>query len=154
MKIKILSLRRSDSPAVRSLEEEYLKRLRKYASLEFIDIKRGKIKGSSKGTNREDARKIISRLSKDDYTVVLTESGKEFSSSEFAVFIKNNLHKGIRTMTFIIGGPTGFSDEIFAYVDYKLSLSRMTFPHKLTRLILIEALYRSFDILHGGPYHK
>ncbi len=154
MKIKILSLRKSDSRNIQVIESDYLKRLKKYTSVELIDIKRSKINDLSLRGYKKDTQKILSYLSKDTYSVLLSDDGREFSSCEFAKFIKTCMHKGIRTMIFIIGGPTGLSKEIKEKVHYKMSLSRMTFPHRLARLILIEALYRSFDIIHGGPYNK
>ncbi|MBU1864017.1 MAG: 23S rRNA (pseudouridine(1915)-N(3))-methyltransferase RlmH [Candidatus Omnitrophica bacterium] len=154
MNIKILSLRKTSDATVGLLEQEYLKRFRKYATVTLIDIKRSKMKGTSKRAVQDESKKISSHLSTEVYTVLLSEKGKTFTSGAFAQFIKSKIHSGTRTITFIIGGPTGVGEELAQRADFKLSLSPMTFPHKLTRLLLIEALYRSFDILNGGPYHK
>ena len=154
MNIKILSLRKSDCPLIRSLEDEYIKRLSKYTRVERIDVKRAKIKGAQQKNRTEETQKLLAVLKRGEYVVLLSEKGKTYLSPEFAQFVKAKINSGIRTLTFVIGGPTGFNEDISQKVHSNLSLSRLTFPHQLSRLILIEALYRSFDIMHGGPYHK
>jgi len=152
--IKILSLHKTDSSELRLLEEEYLKRLRRYIQITVINVKRSKVRVSHAHDSKGDAKKIRNLLTKEDCVVLLSEKGTEYTSLAFADFIKKKIHSGLRTITFIIGGPAGLPQKVLPDVHSVLSLSRMTFPHKLTRLLLIEALYRTFDILHGGPYNK
>jgi len=88
-----------------------------------------------------------------DFIVLLDEKGKEFSTVEFAEWMKKRLILSHRRILFVTGGPWGFSDEVYSIADLKISLSRMTFPHQLVRLIFVEQLYRAFTIIKGEPYH-
>jgi 23S rRNA (pseudouridine1915-N3)-methyltransferase len=101
----------------------------------------------------KEARKIIEAVGKDDYLVLLDEKGKEFRTVEFAGWLKQRLMMPNKRIVFVIGGPWGFSEEINKIADMKISLSRMTFPHQLVRLLFVEQLYRAFSIIKGEPYH-
>jgi 23S rRNA (pseudouridine1915-N3)-methyltransferase len=100
-----------------------------------------------------EGKVILSAIEKVDYPVLLDIGGKQFSSEGFAKYMQQCMNKGIRHLGFIIGGPFGFSDEVYNTVPEKISVSAMTFSHQLIRLIFIEQLYRSFTILKGEPYH-
>ena len=96
---------------------------------------------------------ILKKIENGDFVVLLDENGKEKTSVEFSNFIQQNLNSGIKTLLFIIGGAYGFSDEVYERANQKISLSQMTFPHLMTRLVFVEQLYRSFTILRNDPYH-
>lgn len=144
--------------------EEYLKtgaalyegRISHYApfSVETIpDLKNAKSLSGDE-IKRTEGRMILERIQPSDYLILLDEKGREFSSREFASYIeKTSLAAGNRQMVFLIGGPYGFSDDVYARADGKISLSRMTFSHQMVRLIFLEQLYRAFTILRGEPYH-
>ena len=153
MNIKIISIRKSDNKLIDALEDDYLKRFHRYARVDLINIRRSQIGGQRFRKNTE-FKNIESFVHKADYSVFLTDSGKQFTSEEFSALLERNVHSGKGTMTFFIGGPLGFPPELIQQADCAMSLSRMTMPHKLVRLFLIEALYRAFDIMHDGPYHK
>jgi 23S rRNA (pseudouridine1915-N3)-methyltransferase len=152
MNIKIISLRRTTDASIASLESEYLKRFRSYSNVEIIDIKRSKIL-SSRDT-KSDLAKLKVHISSTDYCILLSDIGKQYTTEQFTAYIKEIIYKGTQSICFFIGGPDGFPDGMESLVAAKLSLSKMTLPHQLVRLFLIEALYRSFDMMHGGSYNK
>jgi len=154
MKIKIISLRKSDSVHIRALEDDYIKRIKRYCHVELIDIKRSKVDGNSAKHAKEDAKKVCARIARNDFTIMLSDKGKELNSEGLAHIINKKMIAGVSGITFIIGGPVGLSSLNEVPINMTLSLSRLTLPHKLARLLLIEAVYRSFDIVRGGPYHK
>lgn len=126
---------------------EYLKRIGKYGKLEVVELKEQTDKNPDVSKRRE-AQLIIERLKAGSYVVALDSSGKQASSEEFSEILKKP------DVTFIIGGPDGLSDDVIKRVERVLSLSRMTFPHQLARVILIEQIYRGYTILDGTRYHK
>ncbi len=107
----------------------------------------------------EDAQKqregqtIISMLQPGDVVVLLDERGKEFTSREFAAYVDKKMVQGIKRLIFVIGGPYGFSSEMYQRANEKISLSRMTFTHEMVRLFFVEQIYRAMTILRGEPYH-
>ena len=96
---------------------------------------------------------MLQTISSDDYVILLDEKGKEMRTIEFSGLMEKNLMLPRKRIVFMIGGPWGFSDEVYKRSDLKLSLSKMTFPHQLVRLLFLEQLYRSFTIIKGEPYH-
>lgn len=154
MKIKIVSLRKTDSADILRLEKEYLKRFSSYANVVFVDVARAKIKGKHRTESTLEVQKVLSVIDSKDYFVLLSERGKEPTSVEFAQFLEKQRAQCFGSLVFVIGGPEGYPQELESHADCILSLSKLTFPHKLVRLLLLEGLYRSFDIIAGGPYHK
>lgn len=144
--------------------EEYLKtgtslyegRISHYApfSVETIpDLKNAKSMKEDE-IKKAEGKAVLERIQPSELLMLLDEKGKEFSSQEFALYIqKIGISAGNRQITFLIGGPYGFSDEVYARANGKISLSRMTFSHQMVRLIFLEQLYRAFTILKGEPYH-
>jgi 23S rRNA (pseudouridine1915-N3)-methyltransferase len=153
MKIKILSLRKTGDKNIDNLEADYLRRFKKYATVELIDIKRRKILSHQMATHNE-LLKIQSKLSSHEYRILLTEKGCTLNTQEFTNLMKTIINKGYSAVSFIIGGPTGYPEKLDECVDKRIALSTMIFPHKIIRLLLIEALYRAFDIMKGGSYSK
>jgi len=153
MKIKIISLRKSGDKNIEVLEKEYLKRFKRFATVDLIDIKRKQIT-SRKSTRSDDYQKITAQIAPHEYCVLLSEKGKSLNTGEFTDLLKSIINGGYTTASFIIGGPSGYPEKLDSCVDKTIALSRMTFPHKIIRLLLIEALYRSFDIMKGGSYNK
>ena len=96
---------------------------------------------------------IANQIQKGDYVVLLDEKGKEYSSRDFSSFLDRLFAMGRRRLVFIIGGPYGFSDEIYKLSDAKVSLSKMTFSHQMVRLLFVEQFYRGLTILNHIPYH-
>ena len=155
MKIRILSPSRTKQSFILQGEEEYLKRLRSFAQIERIEIP---VSAPSSLPERDvmkmERDAISSRVRKDEFLIVLDEKGKELTSPAFASFLDRRMQSGDSRLAFIIGGAFGIDPALKKSADFTLSLSTLTFPYQLTRLILIEQLYRAFSILKGIPYHK
>lgn len=135
--------------------EEYLKRLRRYLtfSVKYLpDVKGGK-NFTEEMQKSKEGELILSSLSQGDMLIILDEKGKDYTSREFASYIDKLRGSGRRCITFCIGGPYGFSKDVYSRADGKISLSRMTFNHEMVRLFFTEQIYRAFTILSGSPYH-
>ena len=131
---------------------EYLKRLTRYGSFELKQVPDLKIADKS-GVVRREGEALLKQIRRDDYVVALAIDGKQLSSTELADKCADWRMNGRRTV-FVIGGSLGHSPEVLARADYKLSFSKMTFPHQLMRVILLEQVYRAMTILSGEKYHK
>ena len=139
--------------------DEFKKRLSKYCKLDIIELDDEKAPEnlSDKEINiikDKEGKKILSKVRANSYVIALAIDGKNISSEELADTMKNLAVRGNSNITFIIGGSLGLSDEVLSRADYKLSFSKMTFPHQLMRLILLEQVYRAYRINNGEPYHK
>ena len=155
MKITFMVVGRTTTPYLRDAAEDYLRRAGKYMPLEHVVIP--DVKASKKATPSQqktaEGVEILSRLKNDDRVILLDERGKEVTSRGFAAMIEEGANSGLRNIVFIVGGPYGFSQEVYARANGMLSLSRMTFPHEMIRLFFAEQLYRAQTILRGEPYH-
>tara|TARA_B110000305_G_scaffold223077_1_gene267304 strand:+ start:620 stop:1093 length:474 start_codon:yes stop_codon:yes gene_type:complete len=155
MKIKLLAIGKTDSKDLQPVIEEYSKRLSFYVSFNFEiipDIKNAK-NLSKKQQKIAEGNELLKRIEKSDTIIILDEKGKTFSSVEFSVFLQKKMNSGLKNLIFMIGGPYGFSEEIYQRANAKISLSTMTFSHQMVRLFFIEQLYRGFTILKNEPYH-
>lgn len=102
---------------------------------------------------KAESKNILAAIDKSDFVVLLDEHGKEFSSMDFSRYISKKMSAVSRRLVFIVGGPYGFDDDVYARANEKISLSKMTFSHEMIRLIFTEQLYRAMTILNGEPYH-
>jgi 23S rRNA (pseudouridine1915-N3)-methyltransferase len=155
MNIKVLAIGKTDNKNLQALIEEYTKRLGFYIKfdLDIIpDIKNAKNLSESEQKIKE-GQLILNKLSPTDYLILLDENGKEFSSIGFSEFLQKKMNSGLKTIVFVIGGPYGFSEEVYKKAEEKVSLSQMTFSHQMIRLFIIEQIYRGFTILNNEPYH-
>lgn len=155
MKIKLLAIGKTDDKNLTSLITSYQKRLKHYVSFDFEvipDVKNAK-NLSELVQKKEEGNLILKKLRPADTLILLDEKGKSFTSVEFSTFLQKKMNSGIKNLVFCIGGPYGFSDEIYARANQKVALSKMTFSHQMIRLFFIEQLYRGFTILKGEPYH-
>lgn len=138
--------------------EKYLVRLRPYASVKVVEVKDHAVKGTTPAelasVREAEGRALLRALPADCQAVALDPGGELWSSSQFAGKLKQWEITGPHTVVFIIGGELGLSDEVKQRCIHQISLSSMTFPHQLVRLILLEQLYRSFRIIRGEPYHR
>ena len=131
------------------------KRLGFYVSFNFEiipDIKNAK-NLSEKQQKIAEGNELLKRIEKSDTMIILDEKGNTFSSVQFSEFLQKKMNSGLKNLIFIIGGPYGFSEEIYQRATSKISLSTMTFSHQMVRLFFIEQLYRGFTILRNEPYH-
>ncbi len=155
MKLKLLVVGKTDASYVQVGIAEYSKRIKKYIRFEvdFIpDLKHRKSLSIAEQKAQEGVL-ILNQLKSSDHVVLLDETGEMFSSVEFAQRLQKFMNAGYAQVVFIIGGPYGFSDEVVARAQVKVSLSRMTFSHQMVRLFITEQLYRGFSILRNEPYH-
>jgi 23S rRNA (pseudouridine1915-N3)-methyltransferase len=155
MNIKLLTIGKTDNQALQSLIDDYTKRLSFYIKfdLEIIpDIKN--VKNLSESQQKEkEGELILAKLTATDQLILLDEKGTTFSSVGFSDYLQKKMNSGAKTLVFVIGGPYGFSDEVYQKAQGKISLSLMTFSHQMVRLFFIEQLYRGFTILKNEPYH-
>ncbi|MFT4697484.1 MAG: 23S rRNA (pseudouridine1915-N3)-methyltransferase [Flavobacteriaceae bacterium] len=155
MKITLLAIGKTDQKQIDQLIEEYTKRLNFYVSFTFTvipDIKN--VKNLSESQQKQaEGNEILKRISTSDTLVLLDENGKAYSSIGFSEFLQKKMNSGIKNVVFVIGGPYGFSEDIYIRSNGKISLSSMTFSHQMVRLFFIEQLYRGFTILKNEPYH-
>ena len=156
MKIKIIALGKIKENFLKDGIEEFLKRLKPYASIEIIELAPVEIKDEnliSKALD-EEAEKILANIKSNSYVITMEILGKQLSSEEFAQKINEVTISGISELVFVIGSSYGISSKISQRADFKLSFSKMTFLHQFARLILIEQIYRAFKILKNETYHK
>ncbi len=154
MKIKLITIGKTDDNYLTVGIDKYLSRLLHYVDFELIvipDIKNGG-KMTSLLLKESEGKEILKIISKSEFVVLLDENGKEYTSVGFSQFIQKRMNTGM-DMTFIIGGPYGFSEEVYAQSNLKIALSQMTFSHQMVRLFFVEQLYRCFTILKGEKYH-
>lgn len=156
MKIKIIALGKIKEKFLKDGIDEYLKRLRPYTSLEIVELTPVEIKDENLTEKVLDmeAEKIISNIKPSSFVVTLEICGKQFDSVDFSKKIEEVLNSGVSEMVFVIGSSCGLSKRICDMSDLKLSLSKMTFLHQFTRLILLEQIYRAFKISKNETYHK
>ena len=139
--------------------DEFKKRLTKYCKLDVIELDDEKAPENLSDKEMlmikdKEGKKILSKVKANSYVIALAIDGKNLSSEELADTMSKLAVRGNSHITFIIGGSLGLSDEVLSRADYKLSFSKMTFPHQLMRLILLEQVYRAYRINNGEPYHK
>ncbi|WP_040214689.1 23S rRNA (pseudouridine(1915)-N(3))-methyltransferase RlmH [Clostridium polynesiense] len=159
MNITVISVGKLKEKYLKQAIEEYSKRLQRYCKLEVIELNDEKTPDNASEKEEEqikikEGRAILKHIKDNSYVIALDLKGKMISSEELASFIQGSNTKGISSFTFIIGGSLGLSQEIIQRADYKLCFSKMTFPHQLFRVMLLEQIYRGFRIIGGEPYHK
>lgn len=155
MNIKLIAIGKTDNKNLQSLIDDYTKRLSFYIKFDLdiiADIKN--VKNLSESQQKEkEGELILAKITPTDQLILLDENGKTFSSVAFSDELQKKMNSGIKTLVFVIGGPYGFSDEVYKKSFGKISLSQMTFSHQMVRLFFIEQLYRGFTILKNEPYH-
>ena len=140
MKLRVVWIGKSKERAIQSLTLEYLKRLSRYVPTESLEL----ASEAALGKQLERPGQLL---------VALDAAGKQMSSEELAQFLAEHQNRGTQTLVFAIGPADGWSEEMLTKASVKLSLGRMTLPHELARVVLLEQLYRGFTILKGHPYH-
>lgn len=138
---------------------EYVKRLSRFCDLEIIEVADEQApedlsQSQELQVKKREAERVLKRLKGNSLLVVLDVKGEKPGSEEFAAKLRSFFVSGNSNIFFVIGGSLGLDEELLKKADYRLSLSEMTFPHQLARLILLEQLYRAFKIINGEPYHK
>ncbi|KHD36576.1 ribosomal RNA large subunit methyltransferase H [Clostridium acetobutylicum] len=159
MNITLITVGKLKEKYLKDAVNEYAKRLQKYCKLNIIELQDEKTpeKASLKEEKlikEKEGEKILSSIKDNSYVVAMDLKGKMFSSEEFSAFIDDLGVRGNSSIDFVIGGSLGLSDAVLARANYKLCFSKMTFPHQLFRVMLLEQVYRAFRISRGEPYHK
>ena len=159
MNISIITVGKLKEKYLKQGIEEYLKRLTAYAKVEMIEVADEKAPEELSDSEmvqvkQKEGERILAKVSQDTYVIALAINGKMQSSEELADTIDKLATYGKSKIAFIIGGSLGLSEEVLRRSNEQLSFSKMTFPHQLMRLILVEQIYRAFRINRGEPYHK
>ena len=155
MKILLIAVGKTDNKLISQLIDEYIKRINFYIPIELKtlpDVKKSK-NLSEKEQKTLEGNSIKKCLQPSDYIVLLDDKGKQLTSKDFAKYIENKMTSVSKRLVFLIGGPYGFSEEIVAISNEKLSLSKMTLTHQMVRLLFAEQIYRAMTILNNEPYH-
>lgn len=155
MRITLLTVGKTNDLSFKNAISEYQKRLKFYISFDIEEIP--SLKNTKKLTEDNQKQKegelILKYLQPEDEVVLLDDKGSEFTSKQFASYIEKKSASGLKRLVFVVGGPYGFSQEVYQRANDKVSLSRMTFSHQMVRLVFTEQLYRAMTIIRGEPYH-
>lgn len=159
MSIKIIAVGKLKEKYLKSGIDEYLKRMKSYSKVEIVEVPDEQAPENLSDKDLEivktkEGERILSKIKKEDFVINLEIGGKLLSSEELAELIEKSQLDGRDSIVFIIGGSNGLSKEVIQRGDSSLSFSKMTFPHQLMRLILIEQVYRGYRIINNHPYHK
>ncbi len=155
MKIALLQTGKTTDKHISELADLYISRIKKYSVFEVItfpDLKNTR-NMSVQEQKLKEGKKVLQSISNDDFVVLLDEKGKEIRTVEFSEWFEKIFMLPKKRIVFVIGGPWGFSEDMYIRADIKIALSKMTFPHQLVRLLFLEQLYRAFTITKGEPYH-
>lgn len=159
MNITLITVGKLKEKYLKEAIKEYSKRLGRYCKLNIIELADEKTPDNASEKDEllikeKEGKTILSKVRETDYVIALDLGGKDLTSEEFSKFIDRCAVTGNSNITFIIGGSLGLSDEVRRRANYKLCFSKMTFPHQLFRVMLLEQIYRAFRISKGEPYHK
>ncbi|WP_010074345.1 23S rRNA (pseudouridine(1915)-N(3))-methyltransferase RlmH [Clostridium cellulovorans] len=159
MKITLVTVGKLKEKYLKEAISEYSKRLSRYCKLDIIEVNDEKTPDNASEKEEiliknKEGEAILKHIKDNMLVVAMDLKGKMLSSEEFGTFIKDAGVRGNSDIAFIIGGSLGISDEVLRRADHKLCISKMTFPHQLFRVILLEQIYRGFRIINGEPYHK
>ncbi len=155
MNIELIVTGKTDSPEVEALTAMYARRVNRYCRFDIAvlpDVRHTKSLSEQQQRTAE-GRTLLGRIGDGDFLALLDERGDEMRSVDFAVWLQKRMNSGTRKLVLAIGGPYGFSDEVYARADARVSLSKMTFSHQIVRAIFAEQIYRAFTILNHEPYH-
>ncbi|WP_238884095.1 23S rRNA (pseudouridine(1915)-N(3))-methyltransferase RlmH [Clostridium sp. YIM B02551] len=159
MNITIITVGKLKEKYLRDAIDEYAKRLSRYCKLEIIELQDEKTPDNASEKEEEaikekEGQAILNKVKDNMFVIAMDLAGKQLSSEEFANYIENQGVMGNSNIAFIIGGSLGISKAVLSRSNYKLCFSKMTFPHQLFRVMLLEQIYRGFRIMKGEPYHK
>ena len=159
MKIKVISVGKLKEKYLVQGINEYLKRLNAYAKVEIVEVPDEKApenlsKAEMMQVKEREGNRILAKMNDNEYVFALAIEGKELTSEAFSKKIEQLGIDGKSTITFVIGGSLGLSDTVIHRSQQQLSFGKMTYPHQLMKLILVEQIYRGFRIMRGEPYHK
>ena len=159
MKIKVVTVGKLKEKYLKDGISEYSKRISRFAKLEMIELADEKTPDRASELENQkileiEGQRILSKVGDRDFVIALAIEGKTFSSEEFSKQLEEAPIKGFSTLTFIIGGSLGLAQDVKKRASLSVSFERLTLPHQLMRLVLVEQIYRAFTIQQGSPYHK
>lgn len=156
MEILLLVIGKTDADYLKEGMEIYQKRLKNYVKLEVREVELTRKMQKKQKTELMKAESALAgkHIQDDDFLVLLDEYGPQMSSREFATYLQKRMNSGLKRLLFLVGGAYGFDDQLRKRANGQISVSAMTFPHQLVRLIFLEQLYRAFTILNNEPYHN
>ena len=155
MNIELIVVGKTDQKEVEALVEIYAKRINRYCKFSITtlaDVRNTKNMAPSRQKQLE-GEAILRLVGEGDCLTLMDERGAQYTSMEYAQWLQKRMLSGVKRLVLVIGGPYGFSEEVYKRADQKISLSKMTFSHQIVRAIFTEQLYRAFTILHNEPYH-
>ena len=147
MNIDVIGVGKLKEDYLKDAQKEYLKRLSRFCKIRIVEVEED-------STTLKEADRIRKAFSKNSYTIALDIQGEKLNSVEFSKFMDKLMIEGKSDLSFIIGGSTGLDETLIKQVDYRFSMSDLTFPHQLARIILLEQVYRAFKLMKGETYHK
>lgn len=155
MKLSFWAIGKNHEPYIKQGVEEFTHRISKYYKVEWniIPVPKNAAMMSEMDLKKKEGELILQWLNKDDYLVAMDERGKQITSEGFALFLQSRANESTKNLVFVIGGAYGLDDEVLKKAKYKWSLSLLTFPHQLVRLILAEQVYRACTIIKNEKYH-
>ena len=155
MNVELIVIGKTDSVEVARLVEEYKGRVGHYTRFGITTIPdvRNTRSLSEAQQKKAEGEAILRMLQTSDYVVLMDERGREYTSEEWAAWLQKRMASGCKRLVFVIGGPYGFSQEVYDRADSLIALSKMTFSHQIVRAIFAEQLYRAFTIINNEPYH-
>ena len=155
MKIKLIVVGKTNAKYLLEGEKVYGNRLKHYTKFEEIIIPDVKHSGklNENELKKKEGQLILGKIDNNEHIILLDDKGKSHSSIDFANFLQQKMNSSLKSLVFVVGGPFGFSDDVYQRANSKISLSKMTFSHQMVRLIFKEQLYRGFSILRGEKYH-
>lgn len=151
MKIVVISVGKTKNDYIKTGAAEYIRRIKRYSAIETVETKEEPAASLSRSLEQE-AKNILRNIKEGDFVIALADKGNHYTSKKLADFLNTLSSKGKRRLCFIVGGAYGLHQSIMEGADLTLSLSPMTFPHELARLVLLEQIYRVFTILRNEPY--
>ncbi|MEG1287465.1 MAG: 23S rRNA (pseudouridine(1915)-N(3))-methyltransferase RlmH [Clostridium sp.] len=159
MNITLITVGKLKEKYLKQAIDEYAKRLSRYCKLDIIELQDEKTPDNASDKEEiqikeKEGRAILSKIKDNSYVVAMDLKGKQLTSEELSSFVEKCGVTGNSNIVFVIGGSLGLSDEVIRRADYKLCFSKMTFPHQLFRVMLLEQVYRAFRIMKNEPYHK
>ena len=154
MNIKLLYIGKNKNNNIETLIENYEDKIKHFINFKIQCLKTKNKSSQKSSIIKFDSEIIFKNLKKEDIIILLDEKGKDFNSMEFSKFLEERMIRGIKNLTFVIGGAYGFSKELREFAKNKISLSKMTFSHDMARLFFVEQLYRSLTIINNIPYHN
>ena len=155
MKIRLIAINKTSHSYLNEGITLFEGRIKRYLPFSYEELqvptKWGSL--SEQKQKEEEGKLLLSKIGADEFLILLDENGMQFSSVGFAEYLQQRMNSGVKTLSFVIGGAYGFSEEVYGRASAKISLSKMTFSHQMVRLFAIEQLYRGLSILNNEPYH-